>query len=70
VLAEVHSRPAYQATPVVILSALARDIAEPLCRQFGATAYVPKAIDLDSYTATVKDIVSRWLTSEGAYQSR
>ena len=67
VLAEVRSLPAYQATPVVIFSALARDIAEPLCRRFGATAYVPKASDGAAHTASVKEVVRRWLTADRAY---
>jgi len=61
VLAALRRLPAYQATPVVVLSVADRAAEEPHCLHLGATAYVQKPWDFESYFATVQGIVRQWL---------
>ena len=64
-LPEVRRLPAYQATPIVVLSMIPKEEAEPRCRQLGATAYVQKSSNFYAYVDAIKDIVCHWLTPEG-----
>jgi len=63
-LVELRRLPAYQATPAVVFSAAEKEIAEPLCLQLGATAYVQKPFELDQFLATVQAIMRRWLLQD------
>src|SRR5439155_5357277 len=61
ILPEVRGLPAYQATPIVILSAAPKEEEETRCLHRGATAYVQKSPNFYAYVAAIKDIVCQWL---------
>ena len=65
ILPDVRRLPAYQTTPIVVLSAAPKEEAEARCLQRGATAYVQKAANFYAYVDAIKDIVCRWLKPEG-----
>ena len=67
VLTELRRLPAYQATPVVILSGAAREVEEPRCLHLGATAYREKSPNFHIYFASLKAIVHTWLKSEHSH---
>jgi len=67
VLTALRRLPAYQATPVVILSGAAREVEEPRCLHLGATAYREKSPNFHIHFASLKAIVHTWLTSEHAH---
>jgi two-component system, chemotaxis family, response regulator Rcp1 len=66
ILPDVRRLPAYQTTPIVVLSAAPKEEAEARCLQRGATAYVQKSANFYAYVDAIKDIVCHWLTPEGA----
>jgi two-component system, chemotaxis family, response regulator Rcp1 len=62
ILPEIRQLPAYQATPIVVLSVAPREEIAQRCLQCGATAYVQKSANFYAYVDAIKDIVCRWLT--------
>ena len=57
----IRQLPAYQATPIVILSATPKEEKEAYCLHLGATAYVQKVTNFSSYFAAIKALVQHWL---------
>jgi chemotaxis family two-component system response regulator Rcp1 len=66
ILPDVRRLPAYQTTPIVVLSAAPKEEAEARCLHRGATAYVQKSANFYAYVDAITDIVCRWLKPEGA----
>ena len=64
-LTEIRQLPAYQATPIIILSRLAEEREAALCLRLGATAYVEKASNFHAFFDSIKELVKHWLQSEG-----
>ena len=60
-LSEIRQLPAYQATPIVILSRLDKEREESICLQLGANAYVQKASDFYVFFNSIKALVRHWL---------
>jgi len=60
-LSEIRQLPAYQATPIVILSRLDKEREESTCLQFGANAYVQKATNFYVFFNSIKALVGYWL---------
>jgi CheY-like chemotaxis protein len=60
-LCEIRQLPAYQATPIVVLSATPRAREEQHCRQLGASAYIQKMQNFPVYFATLKTLMWHWL---------
>jgi CheY-like chemotaxis protein len=60
-LAEIRQLPAYQATPIVILSRLAAEREAAVCFRLGASAYVEKASNFHSFFHAIKELVTHWL---------
>jgi two-component system, chemotaxis family, response regulator Rcp1 len=65
-LVELRRLPAYQTTPVVVLSAADEAIAAPMVLGVGANAYVRKPLTFHEFFAAIHAIVNRWLTSNAA----
>jgi two-component system, chemotaxis family, response regulator Rcp1 len=59
-LPEIRQLPAYQATPIVILSSTPTEHAEQHCLQLGASAYVQKATNFSVYFTALKTLVGHW----------
>jgi CheY-like chemotaxis protein len=59
-LTEIRQLPAYQATPIVILSSTPKEHAEQHCLQLGASAYVQKATNFSVYFTAIKTLVGHW----------
>src|ERR1044071_1697430 len=53
VLAELRALAPSRTLPVIVISGLARRIEEPRCRELGATAYVEKSPDFDTYFSRI-----------------
>ena len=66
ILPDIRRLPAYQATPIVVLSGVPREEAEQRCLHLGATAYVQKSANFDVYFSAIKEILCHWLTPESA----
>jgi CheY-like chemotaxis protein len=66
VLCAIRQLPAYQATPIVILSRLDKAREEAGCLQLGANAYVQKASDFSVFFHSIKAIVGNWLNATSA----
>jgi response regulator RpfG family c-di-GMP phosphodiesterase len=66
VLAAIRQLPAYQATPIVILSSAAKEREEARCLQLGANANVEKALNFYVYFDSVKGIGEHWIGSASA----
>jgi len=64
-LAEIRQLPAYQATPIIILSRLAAEREAAVCFRLGASAYVEKASNFHTFFHAIKALVKHWLQSEG-----
>ena len=64
-LTEIRQLPAYQATPIIILSRLDKEREEALCLQLGATAYVQKSSNFYGFFTSIKALVKYWVRSEG-----
>jgi DNA-binding response OmpR family regulator len=62
ILPDVRRLPAYQTTPIVVLSAVPKEEAEARCLQLGAPAYVQKSANFYAYVDAIKAIVCHWLT--------
>jgi CheY-like chemotaxis protein len=60
-LSEIRQLPAYQATPIVILSRLDKTREESLCLQLGANAYVQKSSNFYVFFDSVKTLIGNWL---------
>jgi CheY-like chemotaxis protein len=60
-LSHIRQLPAYEATPIVILSRLDKEREESTCLQFGATAYVQKSTDFYDFFNSIKALVRHWL---------
>jgi two-component system, response regulator len=60
-LSEIRQLPAYQETPIVILSRLDKEREESLCLQLGATAYVEKSSNFHAFFNSIKALVEHWL---------
>ena len=60
-LAEIRQLPAYQQTPIVILSRLDKAREEAACLQLGASAYVQKSSNFYDFFNSVKALVGNWL---------
>jgi two-component system, response regulator len=60
-LSEIRQLPAYQATPIVILSRLDKEREESICLQLGANAYVQKFSDFYVFFNSIKALVRYWL---------
>ena len=60
-LAEVRQLPAYQATPIIILSRLDKEREAALCLRLGATAYVEKSSNFHVFFNSIKELVTHWL---------
>ncbi|HKA53992.1 MAG TPA: response regulator [Candidatus Binatia bacterium] len=67
ILPEIRQLPAYQTTPIVVLSAAPKEEIEQRCLQCGATAYVQKSANFYAYVDAIKAIVNAWLKSESAH---
>ena len=65
-LTEIRQLPAYQATPIIILSQMDKEREEAVCLQLGATAYVQKASNFYVFFDSIKALVKHWLRSERA----
>src|SRR2546422_10459952 len=57
ILPDVRRLPAYQTTPIVVLSAAPKEEAEARCLHSGATAYVQKSANFYAYVDAIKAIV-------------
>ena len=64
-LAEIRQLPAYQATPIIILSRLDEEREAALCFRLGASAYVQKSSNFHTFFHSIKELVKHWLQSEG-----
>jgi CheY-like chemotaxis protein len=64
ILAELRGMPAYQVTPVVILTGSNREADKQRCFQLGANAYVQKSVDFDTYFGRIQTIMRDWLGAE------
>ena len=60
-LFEIRQLPAYEQTPIVILSRLDKEREEALCLHLGANAYVQKASDFYGFFNSIKALVRNWL---------
>jgi two-component system, chemotaxis family, response regulator Rcp1 len=60
-LSEIRQLPAYETTPIVILSRLDQEREESTCLQFGANAYVQKSSDFYVFFNSIKALVRYWL---------
>src|SRR5262249_49976300 len=60
-LTEIRKLPAYQATPIVVLSSTPKELEEQRCLQLGATAYVQKVANFPVYFNAIKALVKHWL---------
>jgi CheY-like chemotaxis protein len=60
-LAEIRQLPAYQATPIIILSRLDEEREAALCLRLGATAYVEKSSNFHTFFNSIKELVTHWL---------
>ena len=60
-LSEIRQLPAYEVTPIVILSRLDKEREESTCLQFGASAYVQKATNFYIFFNSIKALVGHWL---------
>ena len=60
-LTEIRQLPAYQATPIIILSRLDEEREATLCFRLGATAYVEKSSDFHAFFDSIKALVKHWL---------
>lgn len=60
-LSEIRQLPAYQRTPIVVLSATPKEREEQHCRQLGASAYIQKMQNFPVYFATLKTLLWHWL---------
>ena len=65
-LVEVRRMPAYQATPVVVLSAADEAIAAPTVLGVGANAYVQKPLTFTDFSAAMYAIVNKWLRPDAS----
>ena len=65
-LPEMRHLPGYQATPIVVFSAAAKEREGPHCLRLGATAYVEKSSNFYVYFDSLKAIVHTWLRCHGA----
>ncbi len=61
VLAELRALAPYRTLPVIVISGLARRVEEPRCLALGATAYVEKSPDFDTYFSRVQAMMRGWL---------
>jgi len=61
VLSVLRREPAWQALPVVILSAASQDLTEPLCLKLGANAYIQKPHRIEDFFATIRRLIATWL---------
>ena len=64
-LSEIRQLPAYQATPIIILSRMDKEREEALCLQLGATAYIQKSSDFHGFFNSIKALVKHRLRLEG-----
>jgi chemotaxis family two-component system response regulator Rcp1 len=60
-LSEIRQLPAYQETPIVILSRLDKAREESTCLQLGANAYVEKSSNFHAFFNSIKALVEHWL---------
>ena len=60
-LAEIRQLPAYQATPIIILSRLDKEREAALCLRLGASAYVQKSSNFHTFFNSIKELVTHWL---------
>jgi CheY-like chemotaxis protein len=60
-LAEIRQLPAYQATPIIILSRLEEEREAALCLRLGASAYVQKSSNFHAFFHSIKEQVRHWL---------
>jgi two-component system, chemotaxis family, response regulator Rcp1 len=60
-LMEIRQLPAYQATPIVILSRLDKERESSLCFRLGATAYVEKSSNFHAFFNSITELIKRWL---------
>jgi two-component system, chemotaxis family, response regulator Rcp1 len=70
ILPDMRRLPAYQTTPIVVLSVAPQEEEEARCLQLGATAYVQKSANFYTYVGAIKAIVRHWLTAEPALDRR
>jgi CheY-like chemotaxis protein len=61
-LSHIRQLPAYEATPIVIVSGTPKEQGEAHCLQLGASAYVQKARDFYDFFNSLKALVRHWLT--------
>ena len=57
----IRHLPAYEATPIVILSRLDKAREEAACLQLGANAYVQKSSNFYDFFNSIKALVGHWL---------
>ena len=60
-LSHIRQLPAYEATPIVIVSGTPKEQGEAHCLQLGATAYVQKSTDFYDFFNSLKALVRHWL---------
>ena len=65
-LVEVRRMPAYQDTPVVVLSAADEAIAAPTVLGVGANAYVQKPLTFTDFSAALYAIANKWLRPDAS----
>ena len=61
ILCEIRQLPAYQETPIVILSRLDKEREESFCLHLGANAYVQKSSNFYVFFNSIKALVGYWL---------
>src|SRR5262245_54573464 len=61
-LTQLRRLPAYQTTPVIVISTNERVREEPRCLQLGANAYIEKkARDFYTHFTSIQDLIRDWL---------
>ena len=60
-LFEIRQLPAYEQTPIIILSRLDKEREEALCLHLGANAYVQKSSNFYDFFNSIKALVGNWL---------
>jgi CheY-like chemotaxis protein len=64
ILTAIRQLPAYDATPIIILSRVDKEKEEASCFQLGATAFVQKSTNFYVFFDSLKVLMRHWLKSE------
>jgi CheY-like chemotaxis protein len=69
-LAEIRQLPAYEATPIIILSRLEEEREAALCLHLRASAYVQKSANFHAFFHSITELVTHWQQEEGEREER